>query len=93
MNIREARRILNERLAKLRALPYRELAARVDSVFTEEIPRDSERSWQLELEVVWDDEPSGNVRVIASIDDGGLREFVPITDSFIKSPSGEFVGE
>ena len=65
----------------------------MESVLTEEVPRDSERSWQLEFEVLWDDEPSGNVRVLGSIDDGGLRTFVPLTESFIKAPSGEFVGE
>jgi hypothetical protein len=91
MNIGEARRVLSEQLTKLKAVPYRDLVERVDSVFTEEIARDSERSWQLEFEVVWDDEADGNVRVIASIDDGGLRAFVPLTDSFIKSPSGEFI--
>ncbi len=93
MSSGEARRVLKQRLAKLRALPYRDLAARVDSVFTEEIARDSERWWQLELEVVWDDEPNGNVRVNASIDDAGLNTFVPLTESFVKSPSGEIVGE
>lgn len=93
MNAPEARRVLKERLAKLRALSYRELAGRVDSVLTEEVARDGERTWQLEFEVNWDDEPSGNVRVSGLIDDGGLRAFVPLTDSFIKSPSGEFIGE
>ena len=93
MNVPEARRILKKRLAKLRALSYRDLAERIDSVLTEEIARDGERSWQLEFEVSWDDQPSGNIRVSGLIDDGGLRAFVPITDSFIKSSSGEFVGE
>jgi hypothetical protein len=77
MNSVEAHRILHERLGKLRAMPYEELAAKVDAVFAEEISRDSERSWQLEFEVNWDDEPSGNVRVTGMIDDGGLRAFVP----------------
>ena len=93
MNTVVAQRILRERLAKLRSLSYAELVARMESVLTEEVPRDSERSWQLEFEVLWDDEPSGNVRVLGSIDDGGLRTFVPLTESFIKAPSGEFVGE
>lgn len=88
-----AQRVLNEWLAKLRAVPYRELASRVDSVTTDEVARDAQRSWQLEIQVLWDDEPNGNVRVMVSIDDGGLRAFVPMTESFIKSPSGEFVGE
>jgi hypothetical protein len=88
-----AQRLLNEWLAKLRAVPYRELASRVDSVTTDEVMRDSERSWQLEIQVLWDDEPDGNVRVMVSVDDSGLRAFVPMTESFIKSPTGEFVGE
>src|SRR5205807_9836250 len=33
-----------------------------------------------------------NLRVIVSVDDGGLRAFVPLTDSFIVSPEGLFVG-
>jgi len=88
-----AQKVLDQWLAKLRAVPYRELASRVDLVTTDEVARDSERSWQLEIEVLWDDEPNGNVRVVVAIDDGGLRAFVPMTASFIKSPSGEFVGE
>ena len=88
-----AQRLLDEWMAKLRAIPYRELASRVDSVTTDEVVRDSERSWQVEIQVHWDDEPNGNVRVMVSVDDGGLRAFVPMTESFIKSPSGEFVGE
>ena len=93
MNSAEAEKLLKARLAKLRALSYKELAARVDSVLTEEVARDSERSWQLEFEVVWDDEPQGNIRVNGTIDDGGLRAFVPLTDGFVKSPAGEIVGE
>jgi len=88
-----AQRVLSEWLSKLRGVPYRELAARVGSVTNDEVARDSERSWQVEIEVLWDDEPNGNIRVMASVDDGGLRAFIPMTDSFIKSPTGEFVGE
>jgi hypothetical protein len=86
-----ARKVLNAWLAKLRAVPYRELEARIDSVTNDEVARDSERSWQLEVQVVWDDEPGGNIRVTASIDDGGLRAFVPMSDSFVKTPSGDIV--
>ena len=86
-----ARKVLNAWLAKLRAVPYRGLEARIDSVTNDEVARDSERSWQLEVQVLWDDEPGGNVRVTASIDDGGLRAFVPMADGFVKAPSGEIV--
>jgi hypothetical protein len=88
-----AQKVLDKWVAKLRTVPYRELAARVDTATTDEIPRDDERSWQVEVQVFWDDEPNGNVRVMVSIDDGGLRAFVPMTSDFIKAPSGEFIGE
>jgi hypothetical protein len=93
MDTAAARKVLDAWLAKLRAVPYRELASRVDSVTTDEVARDSERSWQVEVQVAWDDEPDGNVRVTVSIDDGGLQAFVPMTEDFIKSPTGGFVGE
>ena len=88
-----AQKVLHEWVTKLRSVAYRELASRVDSVTTDEVVRDSERSWQLEVQVLWDDEPEGNIRVVVSVDDGGLRAFVPITESFVKSPTGDFVGE
>ena len=93
MNTVEARRILKERLGRIRAMSYQNLAAKVDAVLTEEISRDSERSWQLEFGVHWDAEPFGNIRVVGMIDDGGLRAFVPLTESFIMAPSGAFVDE
>jgi hypothetical protein len=85
--------VLDQWLAKLRAVPYQELAARAGTVSNDEIARDRERSWQVEVEVAWDDKPDGNIRVMVSIDDGGLRDFVPLTGAFTKSPSGELVGE
>jgi hypothetical protein len=88
-----AQKVLNEWLAKLRAVPYQELVSRVDSVTTDEKVRDSERSWQIEVEVQWADEPDGNIRVTVSVDDGGLRAFVPLTETFVKTPTGEFVVE
>jgi hypothetical protein len=35
----------------------------------------------------WDDKRKRNVRVIGSIDDGGIRAFVPLTRSLLISPS------
>ena len=74
-------------------MPYGDLVARIEKVETLEIPRNNNRPWQLEFLFYWDAEPNGNVRVIGSIDDGGLRAFVPLSDSFIKAPNGEFIGE
>lgn len=93
MDTVEARRILDVQLGEYRLLPYSELTNRLDKVETLEIPSGGRRSWQLEFLICWDGAPDGNIRVIGSIDDGGLRAFFPLSDSFIKSPSGQFVGE
>ena len=50
-------------------------------------------SYQGEIRVFWDAEPDGAIRVMASIDDGGWRAFVPLTEDFILAPDGTFVGE
>ena len=89
----DARRVLSERLAQYRPLPYADLVARIEKVETVEIERGGNRRWQLEFLFHWDGEPGGNVRVIGSIDDGGIRTFSPLSDSFIKGPSGEFIDE
>jgi hypothetical protein len=47
----------------------------------------------VEISAVWDGRPGGDIRVIASIDDGGWRAFLPVTESFIIAPDGSFVGE
>ena len=49
--------------------------------------------YQVEIEAVWDDRPEHNLRVLLSIDDGGLRAFAPMMDDFIVAPDGSFVGE
>lgn len=38
-------------------------------------------------------QPGGAVRVLGSIDDGGLRSFWRISQDFILAPDGKFVGE
>lgn len=93
MNEDEARAILAQELQAWRGRPYAALAAAVgDSWYAEVIDPSGARS-QLEVNAVWDDRPARNVRVIGSIDDGGLRAFVPLSDDFIVAPDGLFVGE
>jgi hypothetical protein len=90
----EALRRLEEGLDRFRREPYESLKARVgDEPIIEEGRGTSGRAYQIELIFLWDDRPDGNVRVMASIDDGGWRAFVPATRSFIKAPDGRFVGE
>ncbi len=93
MEKEEARTILQDRIGRYRRLSYDELKARIGDVETEEVTAPSGRWYQLESQVFWDDQPGGDVRVIVSIHDGGLRAFVPLTEDFIQAPTGRFVPE
>jgi len=96
MDEKEARSILAEHLSRYRRRSYAELAAwvREHHIDTPEVVGRSGKPYWIEVMFYWDGRPDGNVRVIGSIDDGrGVRAFVPLTDSFIMSPEGRFVGE
>lgn len=93
MDKQEAEALLRGKLGEYRVLPYSELAARIDTGDYCTVPGASSPEYQLEIQIFWDDDAGKNVRVIGSIDDGGLRAFFPLTYSFIMAPDGTFVGE
>jgi hypothetical protein len=92
----EAHQVLTVELGAYRSKSYEELSSLVGSVapFTRKGPSGAE--YQLEIEVLWDNPRSKqrDLRVIASIDDGGFTtSFTPLTSDFIKGPDQPFVGE
>ena len=90
----EAKAVLGAELTKLRALSYTDLVERLlDRHETFEVAGPSGVRYQIELQAFWDDKPGRNLRVVAAIDDGGWRAFVPVTDDFILAPDGSFVGD
>ncbi len=95
MELNEAREILTRQLGELRKLSYAELRRLMDNPPGEvEVSGLSGTLYQLEVEVRWDSPNSHeNIRVMVSIDDGGLRAFHPLMDDFIKAPDESFVGE
>jgi len=93
MNKVEVREILADHIHKLKTFSYEELSNRIDKVETSEVIGKSGIKYQLEVQYLWDHKPNGSVRVVVSIDDGGIRAFVPVTASFIVSSSGRFIGE
>lgn len=58
-----------------------------------EVTAESGIWYQGEVQVSWDGGPDGAIRVMASVDDGGWRAIVPLTEDFILAPDGTFVGE
>ena len=90
MDNKEAHSILSEHLTHYRTLSYSELSTwvlegRIDVL---EIVAPSGTRYQIEIQCFWDDKPNSDVRVTASV-----GTFLPVTDSFILSPDGKFVGE
>jgi hypothetical protein len=93
MDKNEARAILAEQIAALRTWTYYELCGLVNDPTGGEVTGPSGAKYQVELDAVWDSRKRGPVRVFVLIDDGGLRAFAPMSQSFIVAPDGSFVGE
>ena len=93
MNNSEARRVLIAELARYRQMTHTDLQRLLHTQDNFETDAPSGTKYEVEIEAVWDNHPGGNLRVLAHIDDGALRAFVPLTEDFIISPDGRFIGE
>jgi hypothetical protein len=89
----EAGAILSRLAGEYRALSYEELKRFLGNPVTLSDRSPSGVEYQIEIESVWDDAPDHNLRVLLSIDEGGLRPFAPIMEHFIVGPDGRFIGE
>ena len=93
MNQDEAKLILEEELKNYRRLTYGDLYSQLDKSACLEKITASGITYQIEIQVFVDDEAKHTLRVMAAIDDGGCRAFIPLCDDFIIAPDGSFVGE
>jgi hypothetical protein len=92
MDKTEARLVLEEFLRDLMHKSYEELQKFISNPICLERQGKSGTVYQIEYEAVWDYEPGGDLRIIASIDDGGfLRALRPVTAGFLVAPSGETI--
>ena len=85
--------LIDERLKSLRQCTYQELVALLGHPDTTSAMGEDGKAYQLETQVFWDSKKNGEIRVMVSADDGGLRSFMPLTGDFIMAPDGSFVGE
>ncbi|MEX0754888.1 MAG: hypothetical protein WD556_07180 [Actinomycetota bacterium] len=93
MDTTEAVNLLSARVAELRTLGYESLLEYLTPE-NRRVEGDSGKEYQIETQAFWDSgQRHKNLRVIAAIDDGGIRALSPLTDDFIISPDGHFVGE
>jgi hypothetical protein len=90
----ETRAIALKEISALRTTPWAELRDRyLHNPETVELDGPSGTTYQVKTHAVWDSKKDGNLRVFVEVDDGGWRAFVPLSESFIISPDGSFVGE
>lgn len=84
MNATVAKELLAQELELLEAQEYRDVAEMIDSsVVKTRVGRDG-KGYQIEIQAFWDSKPKGDVRLICSVDDGGLRAFAPISNGILK---------
>jgi len=85
MDNSEAQKILREQLARVSANSYSELTLLVERQYieTHKLCAASGKTYQVEIRYFWDDQPGDAIRVVGSVDDGGIRAFLPLTDSVL----------
>jgi hypothetical protein len=93
MDNNEAKILLQKTLEQFRQYSFKELQAIIGNILTFQVDGESGVQYQIEVEAFWDGKPGQDIMVLGAIDDGGWRAFSPLSDSFIISPDGTFVGE
>ena len=88
MDRAEAKSIVAKELTEIAARPYDDLVLLIDNPDVKRIGGDSGANYQIEFNVFWDSKPIANLRIMASIDDGGWRAILPLTESLIMKPDG-----
>ena len=89
MNEKEAASLLRAHLDQYRRRSHADLSSHLGNQGCDEVTGPSGARYQIEVDIVWDDIPGRDLRVIASIDDGrGWRSISPLTEGFLMSPDG-----
>ena len=86
------RALLQDALARHRADSYGSLVAGIGRTHVRSVRGSDGRDYEIEIEMMWNDQPGGPVRVLGAIDDGSERAFLPISDDFIMDQHGRVVG-
>jgi hypothetical protein len=77
--------LLSPIIADYRERPYEFWLSRVDGdPIHFDVTAQNGAQCRVEIDAHWDDKPDGDIHVFFSIDDGGWRAFVPVTDSFVR---------
>ena len=94
MDNSEALEILSQELDRYRHKPYAELKTMITGKpIGKEVRTYNDADYNVEVMIDWSEGPDGNIKVLAFIEDGEMRSFIPLTKSFIMTPDNELIGE
>ena len=88
-----ARKLLQDELENLKTRPYSFFAQSVNRTTHKKIIGQDGAPYQIEIEVFWDSRRGGDIRVLGSVDDGQVRPSAPLTEDFVITPAGTFLGK
>ena len=86
MDKQQASATLAEHMQNYRAKPYEALRQLVGDVDAYEVTGPDGHDYQIEIQVIWDGKPEGNILVTGAIDDGGWSAFAPLSENFFVTP-------
>lgn len=86
MNNEEALSLLKNFHDQLEVTGFDALSKRAGESDALEVAGASGKAYQIEYDILWDHKPNGAIRIIGSVDDGGLRAFAPLTESRLVTP-------
>jgi hypothetical protein len=91
MDKEHAKLALSDQLDDFRRRSYQALVNEIGSLSVIEVENPSGHPYQIEIQIMWDHKPGGDIRVMGGIDDGGWSAFSPLVESFIITPDGRFL--
>ena len=93
MSKEEARDLVRGEIHRYRSMGYSQLLHLRKNIRSYEVTGQSGEIYAVEVQAFWDSGRSGALRVMASIDGGGIPSSRPVCEDFIVAETGEFVGE
>ena len=89
----EALAALSIEAMKFAGRSHQELSSLVDEPVHLRVVGPNGGEFQVEISAVWDDKHGQTLRLFFSVDDGGIRAFMPLTRGALVPPGAAFDGE
>ena len=89
----EALGVLSVEAMKFAGRSHAELSSLIDEPVHLQVVGPGGSEFQVEVSAAWDDNPGQTLRLFFSVDDGGVRAFVPLTRGALVPPGAVFDGE